>query len=196
MDCYDNRDGKASQEWEAFELFHTVVDQNYCVDNNRVFVVGYSTGGWLANMWGCYFAGDGEHGPAAPRRFAPRYHIRAQVVVSGGEPTEQPTCGGPVAALYIHDQYDNANFIAGNLASLRRVGAMNGCDTTYDDPSIQEPWHPELPFVGPVCMRFKGCPSNYPVVFCTTMGLARGDQSERVVQGASRFFDELPVHLP
>ena len=46
MDCYDNRDGSGSQEWEAFELFHTVVDQNYCVDNNRVFVAGYSTGAW------------------------------------------------------------------------------------------------------------------------------------------------------
>ena len=61
QDCYDNRDGPSSQEWEAFELFHTVVDSNYCVDNDRVYVSGYSTGGWLTNMWGCYFAGDGQH---------------------------------------------------------------------------------------------------------------------------------------
>src|SRR5262249_39561266 len=89
MDCYDNRDGPRSQEWEAFELFHTVVDQNYCVDNDRVYVAGYSTGGWLANMWGCYFAGDGQNPastPGVPRKFAPKYHIRAQAAVSGGEP--------------------------------------------------------------------------------------------------------------
>jgi poly(3-hydroxybutyrate) depolymerase len=61
MDCYDNRDGPSSQEWEAFQLIHTFVDQHFCVDNDRVYVSGYSTGGWLQNMWGCYFAGDGEH---------------------------------------------------------------------------------------------------------------------------------------
>jgi poly(3-hydroxybutyrate) depolymerase len=61
QDCYDNRDGPSSQEWEAFELFHTVVDSTYCVDNDRVYVSGYSTGGWLTDMWGCYFAGDGQN---------------------------------------------------------------------------------------------------------------------------------------
>jgi poly(3-hydroxybutyrate) depolymerase len=61
MDCYDNRDGPASQEWEAFQIIHGLVDDTYCVDNDRVYSTGYSTGGWLQNMWGCYFAGDGEH---------------------------------------------------------------------------------------------------------------------------------------
>jgi hypothetical protein len=32
--------------------------------------------------------------------------------------------------------YDNANQIAGNIASLRRVGQMNGCNTTYEDASL------------------------------------------------------------
>jgi poly(3-hydroxybutyrate) depolymerase len=38
-----------------------MVDSNFCVDNDRVYATGYSTGGWLQNMWGCYFAGDGLH---------------------------------------------------------------------------------------------------------------------------------------
>ncbi len=61
MDCYDNRDGPSSQEWEAFQLIHESVNAQYCVDEDRVYVAGYSTGGWLANMWGCYFAGDGQN---------------------------------------------------------------------------------------------------------------------------------------
>jgi poly(3-hydroxybutyrate) depolymerase len=61
MDCYDNNSGPASQEWEAFQLFHDKLDSTYCVDNDRVYVSGYSTGGWLGNMWGCYFAGDGNN---------------------------------------------------------------------------------------------------------------------------------------
>jgi poly(3-hydroxybutyrate) depolymerase len=61
MDCYDNNAGPKSQEWEAFQLFQDVVDSTYCVDDNRVYISGYSTGGWLTDMWGCYFAGDGLH---------------------------------------------------------------------------------------------------------------------------------------
>jgi poly(3-hydroxybutyrate) depolymerase len=189
MDCYDNRDGKASQEWEAFELFHKVVDENYCVDNNRVYVSGYSTGGWLANMWGCYFGGTPD--PAKPRRFAPCYHIRGQAAVTGGEPTEQPTCGGPVAAIWIHDQNDNGNPITGSKEALKRVGMSNMCNTNYDDKTIQEPWHPEEPLLVDICKKFKDCPADYPVVFCTTLGLGHADQKERATVAFKHFFDEL-----
>ena len=61
QNCYDNESGPESQEWQVFQLLHYFVDSHYCVDEDRIYVSGYSTGGWLANMWGCYFAGDGEH---------------------------------------------------------------------------------------------------------------------------------------
>jgi poly(3-hydroxybutyrate) depolymerase len=194
MDCYDNRDGPSSQEWEAFELFHTVIDTNYCVDNNRVYVSGYSTGGWLANMWGCYFAGDGMNPvstPGVPRKFAPKYHIRGQAAVTGGEPANQPPCNGPVAGIWIHDAGDNANPISGNISGLMRVGKMNNCDTKYDGTDNQEPWHPEIPIIGDVCKRFKGCPEDYPVIFCTTNGLGHADQKERATAAFKAFFDLL-----
>jgi len=82
--CYDNNNGPESQEWEAFDLIHTFVEKTYCVDNNRIYVAGYSTGAWVANMWGCYFAGT----PSPPldepdvsagrmqRKFAPHWAIR------------------------------------------------------------------------------------------------------------------------
>jgi poly(3-hydroxybutyrate) depolymerase len=189
MDCYDNRDGKSSQEWEAFELFHKVVDENYCVDNNRVYVSGYSTGGWLANMWGCYFGGGIDTTKA--RLFAPCYHIRGQAAVTGGEPTEQPTCNGPVAAIWIHDKNDNGNQISGNINALTRVGRTNGCPTNYEDQSIQELWHPEEPLLNNICKKFKNCPADYPVIFCTTEGLGHADQKERATVAFTKFFDEL-----
>jgi len=43
--------GRPRRSGEAFELIHSVVDATYCVDNDNLFVAGYSTGGWLANMW-------------------------------------------------------------------------------------------------------------------------------------------------
>jgi poly(3-hydroxybutyrate) depolymerase len=194
MDCYDNRDGVASQEWEAFQLFHDVVESTYCVDNNRIYATGYSTGGWLANMWGCYFAGDGMNpagSPGVPRKFAPKYHVRAQAAVTGGEPANQPKCNGPVAALWIHDAGDKSNVISGNVSALARVGEMNGCDTKYDGTTNQTPWHPEFPMLGDVCRQFTGCPENYPVVFCTTNGYGHADQAERATTAFKAFFDML-----
>lgn len=188
-DCYDTRDGPKSEEWEAFELFHQFVDAHYCVDDNRVFVAGYSTGGWQANMWGCYFAGD----PTPPRKFAPRYHVRGQAAVASGEPTNQPPCNGPVAAIWIHDATDGGNPIAGAYDACARVLRMNGCTNTArcEDPAARTtPWHPEL-WSPAVCQQFDGCPPDYPVVFCKTQGLGHSDQAQNVVAAFTLFFDAL-----
>ncbi len=186
-DCYDDHEGLKSQEWEAFQLFQEFVDAHYCVDLNKIYVVGYSTGGWLANMWGCYFAGW----PSAARKFAPTYHIRGQVAYEGGEPDEQPTCGGPIAALWVNDLDGVAHPISGDIKALARVGRVDGCDTTYGDASLQTPWNADDPRIGDVCKQFVGCPSKSPVVFCTTTGLGQSSQDARVIPAATKFFTEI-----
>jgi poly(3-hydroxybutyrate) depolymerase len=198
QDCYDNRDGPSSQEWEAFELFHTVVDSTYCVDNDNVFVSGYSTGGWLTNMWGCYFAGDGQRpwdgqpgGPApdanvAPRRFAPRYHVHGQAANSGGEPANNPPCNGPVAAIWLHDLMDSNAYSGNHDVALPRVLRMNGC---YSATPNTAAWHEDLMGKG-VCVKYIDCPAAYPVVFCTTVGQGHGDDHTRAILGFTAFFDE------
>jgi hypothetical protein len=196
MDCYDNRDGVTSQEWEAFELFHKVVDANYCVDNNRIYISGYSTGGWLSNMWGCYFGGDGAmpaSNPAAPRKFAPTYHIRGQAAVTGGEPDNNPACNGPVAAIWIHDSTDTGNPISGSYLGCARALKMNGCKNTAtceDVAAVTTPWHPEIPDFS-VCRQYSGCPVDYPVVFCKTAGLGHADQAAHATAAFNLFFNML-----
>jgi poly(3-hydroxybutyrate) depolymerase len=266
QDCYDNRDGPNSQEWEAFQLFQEFVDSHYCVDNNRVYISGYSTGGWLTDMWGCYFAGDGQHpwngkpgtiptsmsssvsgtqltsranvvpldgsvgdgplmseaggstdapaaevpggstdagggnandtGPAyvptagAARAFAPEYHIRAQMGISGGEPDNNPPCNGPVAAIWIHDLMDG-NAYAGNFnIALPRVLRMNSCGSTDPVAAPKVPWHEDIMGVG-VCKQYTGCPKNYPVVFCTTDGQGHADQHGIAIPGYAAFANEM-----
>jgi poly(3-hydroxybutyrate) depolymerase len=187
QDCYDNRDGPRSQEWEAFQLFHTFVDANYCVDNDRVYVAGYSTGGTLANQWGCYFAGDGAKpasGPTQPRAFAPQYHVRAQGATASFEPDNNPPCNGPVAGFWIHDLMDSVPY-SGAVAARDRVLRMNGCTG-----SPTEPWHPEIEGMG-VCVKHTSCPAAYPVVFCTTTGQGHYDQHDRAIPGLALFFKEL-----
>jgi poly(3-hydroxybutyrate) depolymerase len=180
--CYDTGDGLRSQEWEAFQLFQELVDTHYCVDLNRIYIAGFAPGGSLANMWGCYFAGW----PTPSRKFAPRYHIRGQVAIMGGEPDEQPTCGGAVAALLLHDLVASPS-IGSSTAALARVGRMNGCDTNYDDASLQFKWHADI---GDGCREFAGCPLDSPVVFCTTRQGTKTDQSLLVIPATKLFFEE------
>lgn len=176
--CYDNNAGEESMEWEAFELFHTVVTENYCVDSNRVFVSGYSTGGWLANMWGCYFAGVD---PA--RMFAPEFSVRGQLSTTGGYPAV-PDCGGPVAGFWLHDEFDSSNPIAGNYNARDSVLARNGCTG-----SPEEAWgEGEL---AQHCVQYTDCPAEYPVVFCTTQSQGHGDQPNTAIPAYTQFMDML-----
>jgi poly(3-hydroxybutyrate) depolymerase len=198
MDCYDNRDGPEAQEWEAFQLFHTVVDSTYCVDNDHVYASGYSTGGWLANMWGCYFAGSGlapAGDPSTQRVFAPEYHIRGQAATTGGEPPNQPPCNGPVAALWIHDLNDGGNPISGNLSALERVLKTNNC-TQPAANSPTAPWHPEIPALGTVCKQYTSCPKEFPVIFCTTAGFGHASQDARAIPAFTTFFSEADQYSP
>ena len=163
------------------------------VDNDAVFVAGYNSGGALANMWGCYFAGDGAHpwngkpggAPgAAPRRFAPRFHIRAQAVTYGvAEPDNDPPCNGLIAAIWIDDQY-----YGDRAATARaRVLAMNGCASATPRTA---PWHPEVEGVG-VCQQYIDCPKSTPVVSCTTIHEGMSDGHERAIPAFKLFFDEV-----
>jgi len=198
QDCYDTNSGPSSQEWEAFQLFHSVVDSTYCVDNDHVFVAGYSTGSFLANMWGCYYAGDGARPwngvpngnppgtTVAPRRFAPRYHIRGQATVSGGEPSNDPPCNGPVAAIWIHDLGDGNPYTGTHDIALPRVLKMNGCFSANPKTA---PWHEAIMGQG-VCVQYTDCPPPFPVVFCTTIGQGHSDQHAIAIPGFKLLFGE------
>ena len=175
--CYDNRAGNESQEWEAFQMFHDKVEANYCVDNNRIFVTGYSSGGWVSNMFSCYFGGI----PDPPRKFLSKYAVRGRAATSGGLiPDNMPKCNGPVAALYLHDAGDTTNLIAGSKLGLDNTLMQNKCTG-----SQMMPW----PGMTDVCMQYTDCPKQYPVVFCTTNGQGHNDQSNRAIPGFKKFFD-------
>jgi hypothetical protein len=183
-DCLDTRAGLGSQEWEAFSLFQGVVDANYCVDDNRIFVDSFGDdGASLANMWGCYFAGS----PTPPRLFAPTRHIRGQSSVSGGDPSNNPTCGGPVAALWIHDISDTGDPISTDIEALDRVLKGNGCQGDHTS-SPTAAWTP----MPDVCLQYTSCPADYPVVFCTTTGMGHLSQTDREVPAFTAFADMLP----
>lgn len=190
--CYDNNSGSQSQEWEAFDLIHTFVDRQYCVDNNRVFVAGFSTGAWLANMWGCYFGG-----PSPERRFAPQWRIRGRAAVAGNLPPNQPMpCSGPSAGLWLHDVNDLTNPLSDAAAALDLALQANGCTGSHE-AGPKEPWAPAglISGLNSSCQRYTGCPAdvldNYPLVFCTSVGQTRSDHSAGFIPAFDHFVSEM-----
>ena len=204
--CYDNNSGPASQEWEAFDLIHSFVEKTYCVDNNQIYVAGYSTGAWLSNMWGCYFAGT----PSPPldqpdldagrqqRKFSPHWAIRGHLGVAGALPPNQPVpCNGPAAGLWIHDAQDKSNLIATQITALNLALQTNGCTGNYvDGPKQPWPAAENIPgLAGGVCQQYTGCPAAtseaYPLVFCTTNGFGHSDQSPTTIPAFTKFMQLL-----
>jgi len=180
--CYDLSDATTSDELEAFSLFHTVVEQTFCVDENRVFVGGSEAGATLANLWGCYFAGDGQRpasDPSTPRRFSPAVHVRAQVSVLGDAPPNQPACNGPVAAL----MFQNSVALGGNDPDRQRVLAMNGCS------SVNERWHPLDDAIG-TCWQY-ACSPDYPVVLCDIDSFEGADTRFQAITAFTIFLNEV-----
>lgn len=204
--CYDNNTGAQSQEWEAFDLMHTFVEKTYCVDNNQIYVAGYSSGAWLANMWGCYFGGT----PSPPldvadvsagrdeRKFAPHWAIRGHLASTGSLPPNQPQpCNGPAAGFWLHDVSDKSNLIATNIAALNLALQTNGCAGNYED-GPKAPWAPgeQIPGLeGGQCQQYTGCPAavnqKYPLVFCTTNGFGHADQSVKAIPAFTQFMNQI-----
>jgi poly(3-hydroxybutyrate) depolymerase len=202
--CYDNNTGSQSEEWEAFDLIHTFVESHYCVDNNRIYVAGYSPGAWVANMWGCYFGGTASPALDEPdvaagrteRKFAPHWAIRGAAGVAGSLPPNQPLpCNGPAAHFWLHDALDKSTLLANEITALNLALKTNGCTGNYTD-GPKKPWAPaeNIPaLAGGVCQQYTGCPAgtanDYPLVFCTTSSFGHADQAASAIPAFSRFFE-------
>ncbi len=169
--CYDNTVGQQSVEWEFMGLVGSKIQQDFCVDQNRLFVSGYSSGAWISNMFGCYFAGKDPS-----RKFGADISVRGQASVTGGPVLPDVQCGGKEAALWIHDSDDKENIIGGNSGtSLPRVLAVNGCTGGLNGPKA--PWG-STSAMNSVCQQYTACPPEYPVIFCATSTKGHSSQDD------------------
>lgn len=145
------------------------VEANYCVDKSLVFETGTSSGGWESYTTGCGAADM----------------IRAIGPVSGGLRLHRPACTGKHAAIMVEGLTDTPNPIGpidppdGNLDSTGSAPARdeilkrNGCvppDFKFDYSDTvkkqgnapHDVWDPAYPS----CVKYTGCPADYPVVWC------------------------------
>jgi poly(3-hydroxybutyrate) depolymerase len=141
--CYDNQI-RNSPDVTFFDDALAYAEANYCVDESRVFAIGYSAGAWMSIILGCERANV----------------IRAHAQVSGGlsmfvRPGE---CRGSVGAMFIHDLGDPTNTVNGGIAGRDRVVRMNQCGTAT------------MPYDPAPCVSYQQCKPGYPVIWCPTMG--------------------------
>jgi poly(3-hydroxybutyrate) depolymerase len=139
-----------------------------CVDQARVFIVGYSSGSWLSNLIGCVRAGV----------------VRGQANATGGLPPI-PACTGPIAGLLAHDTQDNMNLIDGGMAARDRLIQVDGCTMQ----SMPYEWD-GTPATQTPCVIYQGCKPGYPVVWCQTTGKGHSQQTPITTVGLWRFWSQ------
>ncbi|HKP59563.1 MAG TPA: prolyl oligopeptidase family serine peptidase, partial [Polyangiales bacterium] len=115
---------------------------NYCIDNKRIFSVGFSYGAIMSNTVGCQM-GD---------------VFRAIAPMSGSGPLSAGQCKGPVAAWIAHGTADMTVAFSGGQRSRDTWVMKNGC-TTMTMPTTPSP-----------CVSYQGCMDGYPVTWCENPG--------------------------
>jgi|GEM_PF-1472609 len=101
---------------------------DHCIDESKIFAVGFSWGGWMATQTACVF-GD---------------QIRAFISIAGGGPMNA-TCQGAVSGMIVHGTNDQSEKISSGRSTLTRFLTENGCG--MDTSSV---------FDG-ACQAYSGC---------------------------------------
>jgi polyhydroxybutyrate depolymerase len=130
-------DPSNSSDMQVFPILLEALSASYCIDPQRVFSTGHSTGAVMTNALGCLRSDK----------------LRAIAPVEGTPPTGG--CTGKIAALIVHGQNDALFPLAQGQATRDFFMSQNGCSTQTTT------WAPE-----PACVEYQGCQSNLPVVWC------------------------------
>jgi hypothetical protein len=164
--CFDNGNGTdTSPEIVYFDQVIKEVSANFCIDQARVFIAGFSSGSWVSHLLGCARAGTGPG------------KLRGQITSSGEWPNPPP-CTGPIASMLAHDMADNQNPFAAGIVARDHILKANNCGTqtvpySYDGvtpaTATSGGCAVKTPGCQP-CVEYQGCTPGYPMVWCPTKG--------------------------
>jgi polyhydroxybutyrate depolymerase len=164
--CFDNGNGTTnSPELVYFDEVSKEVAANFCVDQARSFIAGFSSGSWLSHLVGCARAGTGAG------------KIRGEITASGEWPNPPP-CTGPVAAMLAHNNPDDQNPFPAGMVARDHILQANKCTATtvpysYDGvtPATATSGGCAVKTAGcQPCVEYQGCTPGYPMVWCPTVG--------------------------
>jgi len=193
-------DGENTYELPYWDAVYKQITDNYCVDLEKVFAGGYSSGAWMA--YTTAFARGGKirgmgagAGGIREKRPAASTVPFAAFLITGEDDGANPVhktknntpctgteaegcwkgntiCGFPAAA----DCYDTGSAHARDEI-LKRNGCVGTATVQYDK------W--------PDCQQYTGCPAAFPVVYCMPAGGHTGGD-DRHNPGTWDFWKKLP----
>lgn len=146
-----------------FDALLAELSSTLCIDAERVFATGHSSGGFFTNTLGC------QRGDV----------LRAIAPVSAGGPFVfgGATCAGSVAVWLAHGENDQTVTFDNGEASLERWLGANDCSET-SAPVSPEP-----------CEEYSGCAEGAPVRWCVYQD--GHDWPDFAPQGIWAFFSSL-----
>ena len=152
-----------SADVEFFDAIVKEVESKFCVDENRLFASGMSSGSWFTNVIGCQRSNV----------------LRAQGNISGCWPDgriDPAICSKQsIAGIFVHGSSDTTNRIECGMVARDRLLKLNGC-STETKPVAPSP-----------CVEYQGCKTGYPVVWCQTKA-AHDRQDGLTVPAIYNFF--------
>lgn len=167
--CFE--DGYANTpEVPYFDAVMKDISDKYCVNLEKVFIGGYSSGAWESVTLGLARGGI----------------IRGIATGAGGLREERPMPSGiPMAAILLTGTGDGANPIDGPTGSALardKILETNKCTGTATMPFTASDQN---------CVQYTGCPAPFPVVWCTPNGGHTGG-SDSHWDAVGQFWDTLP----
>lgn len=126
-----------------YALFDTIVEEfsdNYCIDQDEIYVVWHSLGWWFTNTLACA-RGDVIRG----------------IWSVWGSHTAKVTCTWPTSAIIMHHPEDNLASFAGGEAARNALLTQNQCDITKTQPTWTDWWN---------CVQYTSCIPWSEVVRC------------------------------
>jgi len=167
--CAGTQNGESGCGWpnssnSDFALADAVVqqvEQNFCVDTNRIFATGWSFGGAMSYETGC----------GRPQGVSNGY-IRAIAVYSGSAQITAGPCPPtkPVAYYASHGTQDSVLQYSGGVSMAQNYAKANGCTWATPPQATSASTH--------ICTDLMGCSAGYPVEFCSFVGPHTPDPSD------------------
>lgn len=139
---------RLQQDLAFFDALIEHATQNYCIDLDRIFAMGFSQGGFMTNTLAC-------ERPSVIRAIAP--------VAGWGPHGFQPSCSKQEAApAVLSTQGDKDGTVTPMLGQQTR-------DFWRQRAGCQAATMPSATY-GNGCVEFQGCDPGKPVVYCTHPG--------------------------
>src|SRR5262249_16524964 len=127
------------------------IEENFCVDTNRIFATGWSYGGSMSYKTAC----------ERPLGGVTNGFVRAIAVYSAAQLTATSPPSKPVASYASHGTSDSVLNYSNGVGLFQNFAKANGC--TYSTPtSVTSGNH--------VCTSLVGCTTGYPTEFCSFNG--------------------------